>query len=55
MPTTAAESRHWLDALAPLLDLGITQFILDCGHVESPDPVRRFGEEVIAPLNKGRT
>lgn len=55
LPTTEAESRRWLDALPSLLDLGITQFILDCGHVTSTDPVRRFGEEVIAPLNEGRT
>lgn len=53
LPQSAAESRQWADHLAALINLGITQFILDCGHVPSPDPVRRFHEEVITPLRKG--
>jgi alkanesulfonate monooxygenase SsuD/methylene tetrahydromethanopterin reductase-like flavin-dependent oxidoreductase (luciferase family) len=50
LPNSSEQSSRWLDALRPLVDLGVSQFILDCGHVASPEPVERFAEEVILPL-----
>jgi alkanesulfonate monooxygenase SsuD/methylene tetrahydromethanopterin reductase-like flavin-dependent oxidoreductase (luciferase family) len=53
LPAGSAESRAWLDYMAPLLDLGVRQFILDCGHVTSAEPIQRFAEEVMAPIHQG--
>ncbi|MEO5952181.1 MAG: LLM class flavin-dependent oxidoreductase [Chloroflexia bacterium] len=50
LPTSSQESAQWLDSLRPIIDLGVTQFILDCAHVPSAEPVERFAEEVIRPL-----
>jgi hypothetical protein len=44
------ECWRWLDHLRPLVELGVTQFILDCGHVSTTDVILRFAEQVIAPL-----
>jgi alkanesulfonate monooxygenase SsuD/methylene tetrahydromethanopterin reductase-like flavin-dependent oxidoreductase (luciferase family) len=54
LPQSAAEARRWLDHLTSLVDEGVGQFILDCGHVPSTEPILRFAEEVIGPLNAGR-
>jgi alkanesulfonate monooxygenase SsuD/methylene tetrahydromethanopterin reductase-like flavin-dependent oxidoreductase (luciferase family) len=51
LPTSSVESRGWLDELRPLVELGVTHFMLDFGHVTSTEPIARFAEEVIAPLN----
>lgn len=50
LPTSTEESAQWLDSLRAMIDLGVTQFILDCDHVPTPDPIERFAEEVIQPL-----
>jgi alkanesulfonate monooxygenase SsuD/methylene tetrahydromethanopterin reductase-like flavin-dependent oxidoreductase (luciferase family) len=54
LPQSSTESEQWLEHLAPLIELGVRQFILDCGHVTATDPVERFAEEVIAVVNKDR-
>jgi alkanesulfonate monooxygenase SsuD/methylene tetrahydromethanopterin reductase-like flavin-dependent oxidoreductase (luciferase family) len=51
LPESSSESARWVDHLRPLIAAGIRQVILDCGHVADPDPVSRFGEEVIGPIN----
>ncbi|HUS14057.1 MAG TPA: LLM class flavin-dependent oxidoreductase [Chloroflexia bacterium] len=53
LPDSTGDSARWVDHLQPLIDAGVRQFILDCGHVASTDPVLRFAEEVIYPLNSG--
>jgi hypothetical protein len=53
LPESAPESAQWVARLRPLVGLGVRQFILEFGHVRNPDPVRRFAEEVIAPLREG--
>jgi alkanesulfonate monooxygenase SsuD/methylene tetrahydromethanopterin reductase-like flavin-dependent oxidoreductase (luciferase family) len=53
LPESAPESAEWVARLRPLVGLGVRQFILEFGHVRNPDPVRRFAEEVIAPLREG--
>jgi alkanesulfonate monooxygenase SsuD/methylene tetrahydromethanopterin reductase-like flavin-dependent oxidoreductase (luciferase family) len=53
LPTSSADSARWLDELRPLVELGVTHFMLDFGHVTSSEPMARFAEEVIAPLNAG--
>ncbi len=50
LPASTHQSAQWLSALQSMVDLGVTQFILDCAHVESPDLVERFAEQVIQPL-----
>ena len=52
LPETSDDSKSWLRHLEPLVELGVSQFILDCGHVASPEPVARFGEEVISVMNR---
>ncbi|UCC87721.1 MAG: TIGR03560 family F420-dependent LLM class oxidoreductase [Anaerolineales bacterium] len=51
LPATSRDSARWLDELRPLAELGVTHFMLDFGHVTSREPVLRFVEEVMAPLN----
>ena len=53
LPESRQEADAWVEQLRPLVDLGVRQFILDFGHVRSPDPVRRFAEDVMAPLRAG--
>jgi alkanesulfonate monooxygenase SsuD/methylene tetrahydromethanopterin reductase-like flavin-dependent oxidoreductase (luciferase family) len=50
LPESPEETARWLAHLRPLIDLGVRQFILGFGHVTDPNGVRRFAEEVIAPL-----
>jgi alkanesulfonate monooxygenase SsuD/methylene tetrahydromethanopterin reductase-like flavin-dependent oxidoreductase (luciferase family) len=50
LPRSAADSARWLDELSPLIELGVTHFMLDCGHVTVTEPIARFAEEVIRPL-----
>ncbi|HEX9990900.1 MAG TPA: LLM class flavin-dependent oxidoreductase [Chloroflexia bacterium] len=50
LPGSREDSDTWLTHLRPLVDLGVRQFILGFGHVTEADKVRRFAEEVIAPL-----
>ena len=43
----------WLpDHLRPLVDPGVTRFILDCGRVATTDLISRFADQVIAPLKE---
>jgi alkanesulfonate monooxygenase SsuD/methylene tetrahydromethanopterin reductase-like flavin-dependent oxidoreductase (luciferase family) len=52
LPNTSGDSERWLEELRPLVKLGVTHFMLDLGHVTSSEPVMRFAEEVITPLNQ---
>ncbi len=52
LPESAQDSQRWIDRLSPLIDLGVTHFMIDFGHVKSVEPIKRFAEEVIAPLNQ---
>jgi alkanesulfonate monooxygenase SsuD/methylene tetrahydromethanopterin reductase-like flavin-dependent oxidoreductase (luciferase family) len=51
LPESSTDSLQWLDELRPLVELGVTHFMLDFGHVTALEPILRFAEEVIAPLN----
>jgi alkanesulfonate monooxygenase SsuD/methylene tetrahydromethanopterin reductase-like flavin-dependent oxidoreductase (luciferase family) len=53
LPESAADSAQWRDALRPLIDLGVRQFILGFGHVTGAGPLRRLADEVLAPLRAG--
>jgi alkanesulfonate monooxygenase SsuD/methylene tetrahydromethanopterin reductase-like flavin-dependent oxidoreductase (luciferase family) len=53
LPQSAEDSARWLEQLVPLVDLGVSHFMLDFGNVTSAGPIARFAEEVIAPLNAG--
>jgi alkanesulfonate monooxygenase SsuD/methylene tetrahydromethanopterin reductase-like flavin-dependent oxidoreductase (luciferase family) len=53
LPNSSEQAARWLDSLRSLVNLGVTQFILDCGHVASTEPVERFAAEVISPLRAG--
>jgi len=50
LPESTQEAGRWVDGLRPLIDLGVRQFILGFGTVTDSDQVRRFAEQVIAPL-----
>lgn len=50
LPSSKQDSASWLGYLRPLVDLGIRQFILGFGHVTAAGDVRRFAEEIMAPL-----
>jgi alkanesulfonate monooxygenase SsuD/methylene tetrahydromethanopterin reductase-like flavin-dependent oxidoreductase (luciferase family) len=52
LPQSAAEVAAWHEHLRPLIDLGVRQFILGFGDVREADAVRRFAEQVIAPLRE---
>ncbi len=52
LPRDSAQSQQWLDLLRPFVDLGVTRFLFDFGNPRSPEPILRFAEEVIAPLNR---
>jgi hypothetical protein len=52
LPASSVDSARWLDELRPLIQLGVTHFMLDFGNVTSAEPIYRFAEEVLAPLNK---
>lgn len=51
LPESFEDAARWLDELRPLVELGVTHFMLDLGHVTSPELIVRFAEEVMAPLN----
>lgn len=51
LPRTAEESAQWVERLRPYADLGVQRFMLDFGTVVTPEPIQRFVEEVMAPLN----
>jgi alkanesulfonate monooxygenase SsuD/methylene tetrahydromethanopterin reductase-like flavin-dependent oxidoreductase (luciferase family) len=51
LPGSSGESERMRDELRPLIDLGITHFMIDFGYVTEPEPVIRYAEEVIGPLN----
>lgn len=53
LPESAVDSARLIEGLQPLIELGVTYFMLDCGHVTATEPIARFAEEVIRPLNKG--
>lgn len=52
LPESAEDSARWVDELRSWIEQGVTYFMLDCGHVPSTEPITRFAEEVIAPLNQ---
>ena len=54
LPLTAEDSSGWLDRLQPLVDLGVKHFMIDFGNVTSTEPIERFAEEVISPINGQR-
>jgi hypothetical protein len=41
------------ELLQPLVELGVTHFMLGCGHVTTTEPIVRLAEEVIQPLIEG--
>ena len=48
-PRSSADSVRWLELLRPLVNLGVTHFML-VGRGVSLEPILRFAEEVMAPL-----
>lgn len=52
LPESAADSARLIEELHPLVELGVTYFMLDCGHVTATEPIVRFAEEVMQPLNQ---
>ena len=53
LPRTGEESAQWVEELRRWADEGVSYFLLDFGHVTSTELVRRFAEEVMAPLRAG--
>ena len=53
LPESAVDSARLIEELQPLIELGVTYFMLDCGHVSASEPIARFAKEVIRPLNQG--
>jgi len=53
LPQSPEDSARMLDHLQHYTDLGVTHFMLDFGVVTSTEPIMRFHEEVIIPLNHG--
>jgi hypothetical protein len=54
LPKSSTESQRWIDRLSPLIELGVSHFMIDFGHVTSIDAIQRFADEVITPLNSER-
>jgi hypothetical protein len=52
LPESTQDSQRWIDRLSPLIELGVTHFMIDFGHVTSLEHITRFAEEVISPLNQ---
>jgi hypothetical protein len=52
LPQSREDAATWIAHLRPLVDLGVRQFLLGFGSVTDYDGVRRFAEEVIAPLRE---
>jgi len=53
LPETDAESQAWLDRLGPLVELGVSHFVMDFGHPLHVEPALRFVDQVIAPVKAG--
>ncbi len=53
LPQSAEEAAAWVERLRPFITAGATHFMLDFGPVLDADPIRRFADAVIAPLNAG--
>ena len=51
MPDSNEDSQRWIDRLSPLIELGVSHFMIDFGHVVSTNAILRFAEQVIVPLN----
>lgn len=51
LPESIADSQRWIERLSPLIELGVTHFMIDFGYVKSVEPIHRFADEVISPLN----
>lgn len=51
LPRSTAESARWVELLRRAENLGVAHVMLDFGHVTSTEPLTRFVQEVIAPLN----
>jgi alkanesulfonate monooxygenase SsuD/methylene tetrahydromethanopterin reductase-like flavin-dependent oxidoreductase (luciferase family) len=51
LPASSADAARWRDELRPLIELGVTHFMLDFGLVSSTELIARFAEQVIDPLN----
>jgi hypothetical protein len=51
LPESNEDSQRWIDRLSPLIELGVTHFMIDFGYVKSVEPIQRFAEEVIAGFN----
>lgn len=54
LPRAAEDSARWLERLQPFVNLGVTHFMFDCGNVTETEPVERFADEVITPLNRAK-
>lgn len=52
LPHAATDSARLLKELKPLVKLGITYFMFDCGHVTSTSGIVRFAQEVMEPLRE---
>lgn len=52
LPESAAESAELLDLLGHNAELGVDYFVMDFGHPQSTEPVLRFVEEVMTPLQQ---
>jgi len=50
LPKTSDESARWLEELRTWADAGVGHVLCDFGHATSTEPVKRFVEEVMAPL-----
>jgi alkanesulfonate monooxygenase SsuD/methylene tetrahydromethanopterin reductase-like flavin-dependent oxidoreductase (luciferase family) len=51
LPESRADSQRWIDRLSPLIDLGVSHFMIDFGYVHSEEHIHRFAEEVIAKVD----
>jgi alkanesulfonate monooxygenase SsuD/methylene tetrahydromethanopterin reductase-like flavin-dependent oxidoreductase (luciferase family) len=50
LPDSDTASERWVEQLTHLVELGVTQFVMDFGHPLDAEPALRFAEQVIAPL-----
>jgi alkanesulfonate monooxygenase SsuD/methylene tetrahydromethanopterin reductase-like flavin-dependent oxidoreductase (luciferase family) len=51
LPTNDLESQQFIDDLMHLRELDIRHFVMDFGHPKSTEPVLRFVEQVMQPMN----
>jgi len=51
LPETDSESEQFLTDLMHLSELDVRHFVMDFGHPKSTEPVLRFIEQVIEPIN----